>query len=157
MSRLTCTATSSAARSVVRRRGIGGRLRLVQTRPLVAAEPSSSRSLEVGCCRRRATCSRHTQESSAKSQDSRVLRTCRLERANHEDRRSRVKWSSGRESKGTCTSGDICVGVVEQICTRKQNNVPSQIRVCLTRTNVSMTSRVSRSSAQVSQPQRQCE
>ena len=41
---------SSAARSVARRRGIGGRLRHLQTRHLWLAESSSTWSLEVGCC-----------------------------------------------------------------------------------------------------------
>ena len=67
---------SSAARSVARRRGIGGRLGHMQTRHLLAAEPSSSWSLEVGCRRRRAESSRHAHETIARSQDSRVVRTC---------------------------------------------------------------------------------
>ena len=42
---------SSAARSVARRRGIGGRLRHLQTNTsFVVAESSSTWSLEVGCC-----------------------------------------------------------------------------------------------------------
>ena len=43
---------------------------------LVAAKPSSSWSLEVGCRRRRAESSRHAHETIARSQDSRVVRTC---------------------------------------------------------------------------------
>ena len=66
---------SSAARSVARRRRIGGRLRHLQTRHL-AAESSSSWSLEIGCRRRRAESSRHAHETIARSQDSRVVRTC---------------------------------------------------------------------------------
>ena len=43
---------SAAARSVARRRRIGGRLRHLQTRPFVVAEPNSSWSFEIGCrCR----------------------------------------------------------------------------------------------------------
>ena len=65
---------SSAARRVARRRGIGGRLRHMQT--LVAAEPSGCWSLEVGCRVRRAEPSRHAHETTARSQHSRVVRTC---------------------------------------------------------------------------------
>ena len=67
---------SSAARSVARRRGIGRTSQTLADTPLMAAEPRSSWSLEVGRCRRRATSSGHTHESTARSQDSGVVRTC---------------------------------------------------------------------------------
>ena len=67
---------SSAAWSVARRRGIGRTSQTLADTPLMAAEPRSSWSLEVGRCRRRATSSGHTHESTARSQDSGVVRTC---------------------------------------------------------------------------------
>ena len=54
---------SSAARTVARRRGIGGRLRHLQTRHLWL-------QVRVGCRCRRAESSRHTHETTAWSQDS---------------------------------------------------------------------------------------
>ena len=67
---------SAGARSVARRRGIGGGLRHMQTRHLWLQSPSSSWSLEVRCRRRRAESSRHAHETIARSQDSRVVRSC---------------------------------------------------------------------------------
>ena len=67
---------SSAARSVARRGGIGGRLRHLQTRHLWLQGSSSTWSLEVGCCCRWEKSSGYTHETIAGTQDSRMVRTC---------------------------------------------------------------------------------
>ena len=67
---------SSAARCVARRCGSGGTSGTLADTTLMAAESSSSWSLDIGCRCRRAESSRYTYETMARSQDSRVVRTC---------------------------------------------------------------------------------
>ena len=67
---------SSAARSFARRRGIGGRLRHLQTRHLWLQSRVALGHLKLDGRRRRAESSRHAHETVPRSHDSRVVRTC---------------------------------------------------------------------------------
>ena len=67
---------------------------------LMAAEPSSSWSFEIGCRCRRAESSRHAHETIARSQDSRVVRTCwsKMVALKHLQGGG-IRWSTRRQSQ----------------------------------------------------------